>query len=56
MGQGVRVKRGNGKTEMEKRVKGGKEEKRVKGGKKGKRQKSGKAGKRRKICIQALYD
>ena len=39
----VRVKRGNGKRETEKRVKGGKAEKRVKGGKAEKRVKGGKA-------------
>ena len=41
----VRVKRGNGKTETEKR-KSGKKGKRRKSGKKGKRRKSGKAEKR----------
>ena len=45
--QGVRVKRGNGKTEKRKR-KCGKKGKRRKSGKKGKRRKSGKKGKRRK--------
>ena len=45
----VRVKRGNGKTETEKRKrKSGKKGKRRKSGKKGKRRKSGKKGKRRK--------
>ena len=43
--RGVRVKRGNGKTETEKR-KSGKKGKRRKSGKKGKRRKSGKAEKR----------
>ena len=43
--KGVRVKRGNGKTETEKR-KSGKKGKRRKSGKKGKRRKSGKAEKR----------
>ena len=44
----VRVKRGNGKTETEKRKrKSGKKGKRRKSGKKGKRRKSGKKGKRR---------
>ena len=61
----LRVKRGNGKTETEKRVKGGKAEKRVKGGKAEKRVKGGKAEKRvkggkkcktRKNILFKLYD